>query len=149
MQEHLSNMRKTLGLIPSTENTPTPTEGSRESALQWLWEDWGQMRDPRVSSYQGSRKIQADATTQMAQLGQRPRKLQAWAGHEWSLVVLAQAWHLPICPAGDSPRRALQMVRGFPRSSLPALPAHALAERQTWHCSVFLRNENMKFREDK
>lgn len=105
------------------------------------------MRDLSVSSCQGSRKIQADATTQMAQLGQRPKKLQAWAGREGSLVVPGSSLapsHMP--PAGDNPCRALQMVRGFPRAPFPA---HALAERQSWHHYVILRNKNMKFREDK
>lgn len=105
------------------------------------------MRDPRVSSCQGIRKIQDDATTQMAQLGQRPKKLQAWAGHEGSLVVpgpsLAPS-HL--LPAGDNPHRALQMVRGPPVASLSA---HALAERQTWDHCVILREENIQVREDK
>lgn len=150
MQEHLSSMRK-HGFDPSTENNNNnhhhPSKRSRGSAQPWVWGDLGQVRDPRVSSCQGRRKVQADATTQMAQLGQRPKKLQAWAGHKGSLVVpgsrLAPS-HLP--PAGDNPHRAGQMVRGFPRSSFPA---HALAERQPWHRYVILRKENMEFREDK
>lgn len=97
----------------------------------------GQVRDPRVSSCQGSRIVQADATTQMVQLGQRPKKLQAWAGHEGSLVVPGSSLapsHLPL--AGDNPLRTLQMVRGIPSSSLPA---HILAARWTWDCYVILR----------
>jgi hypothetical protein len=147
VQEHLSSMRKTVGHEKTASTFLPPTEGSRGSAQQWLWGDLGQVRDPRVSSCRDSRKIQADVTTQMAQLGQRPKKLQAWAGHEESLVAPGSSLapsHLPL--AGDNPRRALQMVRGFPRSSLPE---HALAERQSWHSSVLLRKENMKFRGDK
>lgn len=151
MQEHLSSMRKTLGLILSIEksnNTPTPQRGAEGLSAQ----QWGGGFGPSERSISGSlptgqQKIQADATTQMAQIGQRPKKLQAWAGHEGSLVVPGSSLapsHLS--PAGDNPRRALQMVRGFPRSSFPA---HASAERQSWHRYVILRNETIKFREDK
>lgn len=69
-------------------------------------------------------------------LGQDMR--EAWSCQAW-------AWapsHLPL--AGDSPPRALQMVRGIPSSSLPA---HALAGRQTWAPYVILRGECVVQRE--
>lgn len=139
-------MCKTLAWLLSTKTEQEhPHRVKQRACLGMSRGDLGQVRDPRVSSCQGSRMVQADATTQMAHLGKRPKKLQAWAGYEGSLVVpglgLALS-HLPL--AGDSPHRALQMVRGIPGSSLPA---HALAGRRNWTRYVILSGERVVQRE--